>query len=118
MTRLADPLRFFSMLAAWVATPWALAPYSVPLAVASAVLLLASVALFGTPGDHGVPRERILVPVPGVVTAGLVLLHLVAAVASSWAVWPTWAAVSVTVLASASLIAEQPRRRQLLARRS
>ncbi|MCX5402667.1 hypothetical protein OHA37_02060 [Streptomyces sp. NBC_00335] len=118
MIRLADPLRFLSMLAAWVATPWALAPYSVPLAVAAVLLLLATLALFGTPGDNGMTREQILVPVPGVVTISLALLQLVAAVVSSWAAWPTWAAVAVTVLASASLIAEQPRWRLLLAVRS
>ncbi|MFF1410543.1 hypothetical protein ACFVX6_12280 [Streptomyces sp. NPDC058289] len=118
MIRLADPLRFLSMLAAWVATPWALAPYSVLLAVVSVVLLLTVLTVFATPGDNGMVREKILVPVPGVVTVGLVLLQLLAAVVSSWAAWPTWAAVAVTVLVAASLIAEQPRWRQLLAVRS
>lgn len=118
MIRLADPLRFLSMLAAWVATPWALAPHSVLLAVVSVVLLLAVLTVFATPGDNGMVREKILVPVPGVVTVGLVLLQLVAAVISSWVAWPTWAAVTVTVLAAASLIAEQPRWRHLLAVRS
>nr|WP_229883617.1 MFS transporter [Streptomyces omiyaensis] len=112
---LADPLRFLVMLAAWVATPWALAPHSVLLAVASVLLLVAALALFATPGDHGMDREKILVPVPGAVTVAVVLLHLAAAVVSSWTAWPTWAAVAVTVLAAASLIAEQPRWRALLA---
>ncbi|MFD9540735.1 hypothetical protein [Streptomyces sp. NPDC060022] len=40
------------------------------------------------------------------------------AVISSWVAWPTWAAVMVTVLAAASLIAEQPRWRHLLAVRN
>ncbi|MFF2776037.1 hypothetical protein ACFVU3_14120 [Streptomyces sp. NPDC058052] len=114
MTRLADPLRFLSMLAAWVATPWALAPYSLFLAVGSVVLLVSALAVFVTPGDNGVEREKILVPVPGAVTIGVVLLHLVAAVVSSWAAWPAWAAIVVTALATASLIAEQPRWRGLL----
>jgi len=116
--RLADPLRFFSMLVAWVATPWALAPYSVLLAVVSVILLLGALTVFVTPGDNGMEREKILVPVPGAVTIGLVLLHLGAAVIFSWAAWPTWAAVAVTLLAAASLIAEQPRWRHLLAARS
>ncbi|MFE1291204.1 hypothetical protein [Streptomyces sp. NPDC058751] len=114
MTSLADPLRFLSMLVAWIATPWALAPHSVPLAVVSVVLLLVLVAVLATPGDQGMEREKILVPVPGAVVVAVMLLHLVAAVVSSWAVWPTWAAVTATVLAAASLIAEQPRWRRLV----
>ncbi|MET9735200.1 hypothetical protein ABZZ79_32605 [Streptomyces sp. NPDC006458] len=115
MTRLADPLRFLSMLAAWVATPWALAPYSVLLAVLSVILLLLVLTVFVTPGDNGMEREKVLVPVPGVVTIGLVLFQLLAAVVSSWVAWPAWAAVAVTALAVASLIAEQPRWRRLRA---
>ncbi|MGW1818545.1 hypothetical protein ACWCQM_33880 [Streptomyces sp. NPDC002125] len=118
MIRLAHPLRFLSMLVAWVATPWALAPYSVVLAVVSVVLMLAALTLFVTPGDNGMEREKILVPVPGAVTIGLVLLHLAAAVVFSWMAWPAWAAVAATLLAAASLIAEQPRWRHLLAARN
>ncbi|MFJ5776353.1 hypothetical protein [Streptomyces sp. NPDC093094] len=114
MTHLADPLRFLSMLVAWVATPWALAPHSVLLAVVSVVLLLAVLTVFATPGDNGLVREKIIVPVPGVVTIALALLQLVVAVVSSWVAWPAWAAVAVTVLVAASLIAEQPRWRYLL----
>ncbi|WP_329204099.1 hypothetical protein OG257_01040 [Streptomyces sp. NBC_00683] len=118
MTRLADPLRFLTMLAAWVATPWALAPHSVLLAVVSVVLLLGALTVFVTPGDNGMDREKILVPVPGAVTIALVLLHYLVAVISSWVAWPAWAAVVVMVLAATSLVAEQPRWRHLLAVRS
>ncbi|GAA2917688.1 hypothetical protein ACFPN0_01275 [Kitasatospora cinereorecta] len=114
MIRLADPLRFLTMLAAWVATSWALAPRS----VVSVVLLLCVLTVFVTPGDNGTDREKILVPVPGVVTIALMLLHHLAAVISSWAAWPTWAAGTVTILAATSLITERPRWRDLLAVRS
>ncbi|MEW1613161.1 MULTISPECIES: hypothetical protein [unclassified Streptomyces] len=88
------------------------------LAVVSVVLLLALLTVFVTPGDNGMAREHILVPVPGVVTVGVMLLHLAVAVVSSWVAWPTWGAVAVAVLAAAGLIAEQPRWRRLLAVRS
>ncbi|MFD0427698.1 hypothetical protein ACFQ60_04195 [Streptomyces zhihengii] len=48
----------------------------------------------------------------------MVLIHFVAAIVSSWAAWPTWAAVVVTALAATSLVAEQPRWRSLLAGQS
>jgi hypothetical protein len=45
----------------------------------------------------------------------LVLLQLVAAVVSTWWIWPLWAAVAVSLLAAATLVTERPRRRWLLA---
>ncbi|MFC5899241.1 hypothetical protein ACFP53_08590 [Streptomyces zhihengii] len=106
------------MLVAWVATPWALAPHSLLLAVGSVIVLVTALAVFVTPGDNGMEREKILVPVPGAVTICVVLIHFVAAIVSSWAAWPTWAAVVVTALAATSLVAEQPRWRSLLAGQS
>ncbi|MFE2145220.1 hypothetical protein ACFXA3_26380 [Streptomyces sp. NPDC059456] len=109
----ADPapaLRFATELCAWVATPWALAPWSVVAAVASVVLLIGLPTVFATPGD----KNQVIVPVPGAVTVGLVLLQLVAAVAAAWAAWPVWAAVAVTVLATTCLWTERTRRRRLL----
>ncbi|MFG2052638.1 hypothetical protein ACGFI9_01285 [Micromonospora sp. NPDC048930] len=106
---LASALRFLTELVAWVATPWALAPHSVVLAVASVVVLIGLPTVFATPGD----KRQVLVPVPGVVTIGLVLLQLVAAVVSAWAAWPRPAAVLVTVLALAALVTELPRWRRL-----
>ncbi|MFD0427229.1 hypothetical protein ACFQ60_01045 [Streptomyces zhihengii] len=93
----------------------ALAPPSLVLAVGSVIVLVTALAVFVTPGDNGMERERILVPVPGAVTICVVLIHLFAAILSSWVAWPTWAAVVVTALAATSLIAEQPRWRSLLA---
>ncbi|MFI6938461.1 hypothetical protein ACIBI4_04230 [Streptomyces sp. NPDC050418] len=62
MAHLADPLRFLCLLAAWVATPWAIAPHSVLLAVISVVVLLAMLTLFATPVENGLAREQILGP--------------------------------------------------------
>ena len=109
-SRLASVLRFSTELIAWVATPWALAPYSIPLAVVSVVVLIGLPSVFQTPGD----KPRVVVAVPGVVTILLVLLQLVAAVVASWFAWPVAVAVVVTVLAAACVVTEQPRWRWLL----
>jgi hypothetical protein len=106
------PLRFLAELIAWVATPWALASHSVPLAVLSVVVLVGLPTVFATPGD----KAQVIVPVPGFVTILLVLLQLVAAVIASWIVWPVWAAVIVTVVAVATVVTELPRWRWLLGR--
>ncbi|WP_328764886.1 MULTISPECIES: hypothetical protein [unclassified Streptomyces] len=109
-TDAASALRFTTELCAWVATPWALAPTSVVAAVVAVLLLIGLPTVFATPGD----KNQVLVPVPGAVTVGLVLLQLVAAVTASWAAWPAWAAVMVTALATACLWTERPRWRRLL----
>ncbi|MEU8432806.1 hypothetical protein AB0F18_07790 [Streptomyces sp. NPDC029216] len=106
----ASVLRFATELCAWVATPWALASWSVVAAVAAVVLLIGLPTVFATPGD----KKQVLVAVPGAVTVGLVLLQLVAAVVASWTAWPVWAATTVTVLATACLWTERARRRRLL----
>jgi hypothetical protein len=106
---LASALRFLTELVAWIATPWALAPHSVVLAVASVVVLIGLPTVFATPGD----KRQVLVPVPGAVTIGLVLLHLVAAVVAAWAAWPLPVAVAVSALALATVVTELPRWRRL-----
>ncbi|WP_433257149.1 hypothetical protein ACQPYK_19585 [Streptosporangium sp. CA-135522] len=113
-SRLASVLRFSSELVAWVATPWALWSVSVPAALLSVVLLIGLPTVFTTPGDkaHG------MIAVPGVVTIALVLMQLAAAVASSWAAWFTPVAIVVSVLAAACVVAEIPRWRWLVTRRS
>ncbi|WUD71929.1 hypothetical protein OG937_09605 [Streptomyces sp. NBC_00510] len=107
--RVASVLRFTTELVAWVATPWALAGHSWPLAALSVVVLVGLPTVFATPGD----KEQVIVPVPGAVTVALVLLQLGAAVVSSWAAWPTPVAVLVGVLAAATVVAEIPRWRWL-----
>lgn len=111
-SRLASGLRASSELVAWIATPWALWSVSIPLAILSVVVLIGLPTVFTTPGDkaHGV------VPVPGVVTIALVILQLLAAVASSWVAWTTPVAIAVTALAAACVITELPRWRWLTRR--
>jgi hypothetical protein len=109
--RRASALRFATELVAWIATPWALASYSWPLAVLAPVVLIGLPTVFSTPGD----KEKVIVAVPGWGTVLLVLLQLVAAVVSAWWLFPTWAAVLVSLLAAATLVTERPRRRWLLA---
>ncbi|MEV4582167.1 hypothetical protein AB0K16_53960 [Nonomuraea jabiensis] len=112
--RVASAFRFATELVAWVATPWALAPHSVPLAVLSVVVLIGLPTLFSTPGD----KRNVIVAVPGPVTIALVLLQLVAAVAAAWAAWPVVVAVAVSVLAVVTAVLELPRWRWLLTRRA
>lgn len=101
--------RFLTELVAWVATPWALAPHSVALAVLSVVLLIGLPTVLATPGD----KKQVIVPVPGAVTIVLVLVQLVAAAVSSWVAWPPVAGVIVTVLAVVTAVMELPRWRRL-----
>ncbi|MDC2956293.1 hypothetical protein [Streptomyces gilvifuscus] len=109
--RRASVLRFATELVAWIATPWALWPYSPPLAVLAVVLLIGLPTVFATPGD----KANVVVAVPGWATVLLVLLQLVAAVVSAWWLMPVWAAVLVSLLAAATLVSEGPRTRWLLA---
>ncbi|MCK2216833.1 hypothetical protein MF672_024000 [Actinomadura sp. ATCC 31491] len=107
--RLPSVFRFATELVAWVATPWALAPHSVVLAVLSVVLLIGLPTVFATPGD----KRQVIVAVPGAVTVALVALQLVAAVAAAWAAWHAVAAAAVTVLAVVTVVLELPRWRRL-----
>uniref|UniRef100_A0AAU2K4Z8 Integral membrane protein n=1 Tax=Streptomyces sp. NBC_00049 TaxID=2903617 RepID=A0AAU2K4Z8_9ACTN len=106
-------VRFATLLCAWVATPWALAGWSVWAAAGALLLLLALPALLGTPGD----QPRVVIAVPGAVTVALVLLQIAVAVAAAWAAWPVWAAVAVTVLAALCVLTERSRWRRLLSGR-
>ncbi|WP_329309852.1 hypothetical protein [Streptomyces sp. NBC_01262] len=108
--RAASVLRFATELVAWVATPWALAGQSWLLAAVSVAVLIGLPTLFSTPGD----KSSAIIAVPGWATVLLVLLQLAAAVTASWVVWPVWAAVSVSVLAAATLVTERARWRWLL----
>ncbi|WP_433732502.1 hypothetical protein ACQP0C_09460 [Nocardia sp. CA-129566] len=107
--RVAPGLRFAVELIAWIATPWALAGYSVVLSVLSVLVLIGLPTVFGTPGD----KKQTLVAVPGWVTIAMVVLQVVAAVVSAWVLFPIWLAVLVLVLAVLTVIAELPRWRGL-----
>lgn len=106
----ASALRFITEIVAWVATPWALGRHSILLAVVSVVILIGLPTVFATRGD----KASVIVAVPGYVTIGLVVLQLAAAVVSSWIVWPAVAAIVVSALAGATVVAEIPRWRWLL----
>lgn len=93
-----------------MATPWALAGHSWPLAAVSVVALIGLPTLFSTRGD----KANVIIAVPGWATILLVLLQLAAAVISSWLAWPAWAAVPVTVLAAGTLVTERRRWRWLV----
>jgi hypothetical protein len=112
-SRLASVLRASSELVAWIATPWALWSFSVPLAILSVVVLIGLPTVFTTPGDkaHG------MIPVPGVVTVALVLMELAAAVVSSWSAWHPGVALVVSVVTAACVVAEIPRWRWLVTQR-
>ncbi|MEV4111756.1 hypothetical protein [Nonomuraea sp. NPDC049695] len=110
--RVASAFRFATELIAWVATPWALAPHSVLLAVLSVVVLIGLPTLLSTPGD----KRNVIVAVPGPVTILLVLVQLVAAVAAAWAAWHVFAAALVSVLALVTIVLELPRWRWLASR--
>ncbi|MEV0826110.1 hypothetical protein [Nonomuraea rubra] len=110
--RVASAFRFATELVAWAATPWALAAYSVPLAVLSVIVLIGLPTVFSTPGD----KRNVIVAVPGVVTVLLVGLHVVAAVAAAWVAWHAFAAALVSVLAVVTVVMELPRWRWLLSR--
>ena len=107
-------LRFLAELIAMTATPWALWNHSIVLAIASVVILIGLPAIFSTPGDR--PGGDGPVAVPGVVTALIVLLHLVAATVSAWVIWPWWVAVAVTALCVTVVGTEQVRWRALMDR--
>ncbi|MEV0644165.1 hypothetical protein AB0I28_02765 [Phytomonospora sp. NPDC050363] len=108
------PVRFLMEIVAWVAVPWALVPVSIPLAVLAVIVLIGLPTVFQTPGD----KPRVMVPAPGYVTVGLLVLQLAAGIAAAWlAWWPPVAAV-VTLLAAVTVVTEMRRWRWLLAEKS
>jgi hypothetical protein len=106
-------LRAGAELVAWVAVPWALWPYSIPLAIGAVLLLLVPPAVFSTPGDR--PGGDAPIASHGIVTIVSVLAHLVGATVAAWAIWPSWLAVVVTALCGTVVVTEVPRWRSLLA---
>jgi hypothetical protein len=106
--------RFLAEIVAMTATPWALRDHSIVLAVASVVVLIGLPAIFSTPGDR--PGGDGPVAVPGVVTILIVLLHLAAATAAAWTIWPWWIAAAVTILCIVVVFTEQTRWRALTQR--
>ena len=106
--------RFLTELVAWIATPWALWSVSIPLAIASVIVLIGLPTVLSTPGDKG-PGSKAIVAVPGWGTIALVVIQLVAAAISAYFAWPLAVAIVVWVLVVAVVVTEQPRWRWLLA---
>lgn len=94
-----------------IATPVALRPHSILLAIAAVVALVGLPAVFTTPGDR--PGGDGPVAVPGAVTILFVLLDLMAATVAAWAICPGWLAGAVTALCVVVIATEQPRWRAL-----
>lgn len=105
-------LRFIVELSAWVAAPWAASRTSWLLAVVVLLVLLLLPGIFNVPGDKHVSGR----PVSGPVRIAIELLLMVAAVGGAWVVWPSWAAITVTVVTALALVANLPRWRWLAPR--
>jgi hypothetical protein len=99
---LAAVPRFATEIVAWLAAPWALAHVSPVLSAASVILLIGLPAFFATPGD----KTKVVVPVPGYVTIGLVVLQMVVAVVAAWSAWPIPIAVLVSILVAVTVRTE------------
>jgi hypothetical protein len=108
-------VRFLAELIAWVATPWALWAFSIPLAILAVVVLIVPPAIFGTPGDR--PGGNPPVAAPGIVTILFLVMNLAAATLAAWTIWPWWIALAVTVLCLAVPFTERARWRFLLTAR-
>lgn len=105
-------VRFTAELIAMTATPIALWPHSIPLAIGTVMLLIGLPAVFSTPGDR--PGGDGPIPVPGIVTILIVLVHLTAATIAAWTIWPWWIAIAVTVLCGIVIGTEQTRWKTLI----
>jgi len=105
--------RFLIELVAWVAGPWAVADLTDAgwAAIPAALVLLGLPSVFNTPGD----KNTTGVPTPGLIRIGIEAILLAAAVAGAWVVWPTWAAVAVSVVGALMIITGLRRYRWLAA---
>jgi hypothetical protein len=76
-------------------------------AIPTAIVLIGLSSIFSTPGD----RNNVIVATPGPMRLAIELL--IVAVAGAWIAWPQWAAILVTGLALADLVAGAARSRWL-----
>ncbi len=112
-TPVSATLRFLTELASWVAGPAAVSELTgvTWLALPTLLVLLALPATFNYPGDKKVTA----VAVSGPARISLELFLTAVAVAGSWVAWRREAAVTVTVIAIASLVAGRQRWAWMLA---
>lgn len=96
-TPASSATRFAMEIIAWVGGPWAAATVAGSrwAAVPALLILFALPALFNTPGDkHSTP-----IATPGPIRIAIEALLIIVATASAWYLWPSWVAISVSVLA-------------------
>jgi hypothetical protein len=111
-----DPLsastpRFLVEIIAWVAAPWALATYSIWLAVLADVLLIGLPTIFGM---SGAKKQTNPVSIPARPAIALELLQPVAACIAAFAAWPSLVASLVVVASLAACILQLRRWRWML----
>jgi hypothetical protein len=78
-------------------------------AIPTAIVLIGLSSIFSTPGD----KNNVIVATPGPMRLAIELLTVAVAVAGAWIAWPQWAAILVTGLALADLVAGAARSRWL-----
>ncbi len=106
--------RFLVELIAWVAAPWALAAYSIWLAVLADVLLIGLPTVFGMPGAK---KQKNPVSITARPAITLELLQPVAACVAAFAAWPPVVASLVVAVSLAACVLQFRRWRWMLARR-
>jgi hypothetical protein len=112
--RKAAILRFLTEISAWAAIGTAFAQVSLVLAIAVVLACVALPTVYATPGD----KPHVTIPVRGWVTLVILAGTMAGGVSAAWIAWPWWGAVALSALTVASVIAELPRWRWLLTRRS
>jgi hypothetical protein len=110
-TAASSALRFVIEVTAWVTGPWAVAASTgmAWTATPTAIVLIGLSSIFSTPGD----KKSVIVATPGPLRLAIELLTVAIAAVGAWIVWPQWAAMIVTGLALADLIAGIPGARWL-----
>ena len=98
-TPVSAGLRFLCELIAWVAGPWALARFSIWLAVPAIFVLVGLPSVFSTKND----KQNVIVPTPGPVRMMIELLLYSVAATAPWFVWPAPFAGVATSIVVASL---------------
>ena len=104
--------RFLVEIAAWVAAPWAVGRTHWALGAVVLVVLLWLPGVYSVPGDKNFSGR----PVSGPVRIGIEVLLMAAAVYGAWAVWPQWAAITVTVVTGIAVVSNLARWRWLAPR--
>jgi hypothetical protein len=110
---LSSAPRFVVELTAWVATPWALWPHSIILAIVSVVVLIGIPTVIGMPGVKNQPPAVAVGPVAAIAVE---VIQPAAAVTSSAVAWSWIVAIGVLVLSVVMLVLQAPRWRWMLAR--